>query len=89
MIYKLNSKKLGKKIREFSSTTYGKIMFVLCYIVFFCFFLIDVSVLTLAFLDWHFKIVLFYFNMATLISFVIGSYIYYRELKEYIEKTSK
>lgn len=87
MIYKLDNKKLKEKIREFSSSTYGKCVFLICYLPFFISF-----VVTIIFFAYFNK-----FNclwappflgslIFTIISFSIGSYGYYKELRVFVNK---
>ena len=73
---------------EFSKTVYGKSMFLINYSVFiFLFILTIVTIILYLCCDFHlFGIILFFLVLLTLISFVIGSYNFYKELRIYSEK---
>ena len=87
MIYKLDNKQFREKLREFGKTVYGKCIFLSCYLPFLFGFIITI-------------IFFLYFNkfnclwappflislVFTILSFSIGSYCYYRELRVFINK---
>ena len=87
MIYKLNNKELRKKMKEFSKTNYGKSIFLICYLPFIISFIVTI-------------IFFFYFNkynclwappfiisrVFTVVSFSIGNYGYYKELRVFVNK---
>lgn len=87
MIYKLDNKGLKQKIKDFGSSAYGKCIFLICYLPFIISFIV-----TLIFLVYFNK-----FNclwappfiislIFTIISFSVGSYGYYRELRVFVNK---
>lgn len=87
MIYKLNNKELKEKIKLFSKTVYGKCIFFICYLPFIISFFV-----TIVFLIYFSK-----FNclwappfilslIFSIISFSIGSYGYYKELRVFVNK---
>lgn len=87
MIYKLDNKGLKQKIKEFRSSTYGKCIFLICYLPFIISF-----VITIIFLFYFYKfdclwappfIISLIFSI---ISFSIGSYGYYKELRIFVNK---
>lgn len=87
MIYKLNNKELRNKMKEFGKTNYGKSMFLICYLPSMISFIVMI-------------IFFFYFNkfnclysppfiislVFTIISFSVGNYGYYKELRVFINK---
>lgn len=85
MIYKLNNQELKKEMIEFNKTTYGKCMFLICYSVFFIFFIELIFSLIMVFFTPKIFILLFVLPLLCLISFVIGSYVFYKELRLFCE----
>lgn len=89
-IYKLNNKQIGKEIRNFNKTTYGQIMMILSYSV----FLISLILLLMSIYMIKctcgymvgFTITIFIgMLLLTIISFVVGSINYYKELRLFVE----
>lgn len=89
MIYKLNNNELKKEMIEFNKTIYGKCMFLICYSVFFVLFIGLIFSLIMVFINFKIINLLFILPILCLISFVIGSYIFYKELRIYIESKTK
>ncbi len=87
MIYKMNIKEIRNLLLDFSSTTYGRTMFLLCYSVFFIVSASLVSAFALHILKNSVFTGLFVIIGAfiSVLSFVIGSIIYYKELRIYAE----
>lgn len=87
MIYKLNNKKLRKKMKEFSKTNYGKSIFIICFTPFIFSFLI-IIIFSIYFLknntlfNQDFIILILF----TIISFSLGNYGYYKELRIFTNK---
>lgn len=87
MIYKLNNKEMRKKMKEFGKTNYGTSIFIICYLPFFLSFIITI-VFFLFFNKYNclwappFIIALVF----TILSFSIGSYGYYKELRVFVNK---
>ena len=88
MIYKMNNKEIRKLLIEFGSTTYGKTMFLMCYA---CFFIIFANMIISLFVYFNSKsfftgsyVIVSAF--ISVISFTIGSYAYYKELRIYANK---
>ena len=85
MIYKMDSKEIKKLLIEFNETVYGKTMFLMCYATFFIIF----AGLLFSFIIYlrtkSFIISSFIIGSAflSIISFTIGSYAYYKELRIY------
>ncbi len=88
MIYKLTKKELSKELINFSKTYYGKVQFLLSYIVFFVSFLaliIELYRYSKSSYEYCYLYPLLYVLVfITLLSFVLGSIHYYKELKEYV-----
>ena len=88
MIYKMNNKEVRKLLLEFGMTTYGKTMFVICYACFFIMFATVLSAL-IVFLNNKNPFIGFFLILSAniaVVSFVIGSYAYYKELRIFASK---
>ena len=81
MIYNMNQKELKRLLIDFSKTRYGKSMFIICYAVFFLLFL---TIIILCFLKQFLLVGML--SLLCLISFCIGSYAYYKELRIFVDK---
>lgn len=95
-IYKLNNKELKKEMKKFSRTTFGKIIFCLSYAVPLLLLILTIVlyivILTTIRCYYHtFVLVPLFatFAILTLISFILGSIYYYKELRIYIETKNK
>lgn len=88
MIYNLSYKEFSKLMFQFSKTVYGKCMFLINYSVFiFLFILTIVTFIMYLCCKWPIiSIFMFILVLLTLISFVIGSYGFYKELRIFAEK---
>ena len=88
MIYKLNKKSLGKEILKFGKTEYGKIQFLLPYILFFIQFIGVIVLLVEAYRHPSMKVffLLYPLIVCTLITFVLGSIHYYKELRIFVNE---
>jgi len=84
MIYNLTHKDLLKVLRDFNSTLYGKTMFLLCYIIPFLTLIFTIILILKDFL--FYSILILLCSFFTLLSFVIGSIIFYIELRIYVNK---
>ena len=85
MIYKMNNKEIRKLLIDFSSTSYGRTIFLLSYSMLFILFIsliitICTNIIYKSFLSSFFIIVIAFI---TLLSFIIGSLVYYKELRIY------
>ncbi len=91
-IYKMNNKEIRKHIREFGKSTYGKIVFLLSYMISFITFIASVELYFLSksalSYDWAGLLVIAVF-IFSLISFIKGSRYYYKEFKGFIENQDK
>ncbi len=86
MIYKMNYKDIKRQMYEFHKTIYGKTMFVICYSLFFWLFVFCIFSLIFDLLSFEYFIVLI---MICLISFLIGSYCFYKELRIFVNNKYK
>ena len=86
MIYKMDGKEIKKLLHDFYRTRYGKSIFVVCYAVPFIMFVVTIGMF-LAFLLKHGEAnyVLVGLPFLCMNIFCIGSYFYYKELKEFAE----
>ncbi|MBR3162416.1 MAG: hypothetical protein IKF19_06780 [Bacilli bacterium] len=91
MIYKMSPKEIKKLLHEFYATRYGKSMFVICYVVPFITFMITIGMFLASFGATSevekYMVVLTAFLCMNI--FCIGSYFYYKELKEFAEHRKK
>lgn len=89
MIYKVNNKGLGNIIRDFNKTTYGKCMFVICYIPFVFLFVLTIFSL-IYFLcgtnNFFYSVYFLSLLFITLFAFSLGSFGYYKELRIFADK---
>ena len=86
MIYKLNMTEMRNMLKEFGKTLYGKTIFVICYstfIILFLFLFISIIFNLLSFENYLIV------SFICLISFLIGSYGYYKELRIFVNKNIK
>ena len=90
-IYKLNYKKLRRQMTLFMKTIYGKIVFILAYsipIIFTVLFLMVTSDLKIYYQDpkmIYFLVgVIYLLLVAILLTFIIGTVYFYKELKGFI-----
>ena len=89
MIYKMNGKEIRELLFDFFDTRYGKSMFLICYAVPFISFVVTMG--------WFFALLLngvanYYLVGVAFLSmnvFCLGSYFYYKELREYAEHRKK
>ena len=90
MIYKMNAREIKKLLKEFYGTRYGKSIFVVCYAVPFITFMVTMGMFV-AFLlkDGEANYVLVGLPFLCMNIFCIGSYFYYKELKEFDESKRK
>lgn len=89
-LYKLTNKELSKELFEFGKTTYGKVTFLLSYSVFFfvTLYLFGILFGIMAIFEHtlrEIEIMLF----IDLISFVLGSIHFYKELGKYINAKAR
>lgn len=86
MIYKLNMTEMRNMLKEFGKTLYGKTIFVICYSTF-------IILLVFLFISIIFNLLSFenylIVSFICLISFLIGSYGYYKELRIFVNKNIK
>ncbi len=90
MIYKVSNKELKKVLVSFGRTTYGKIMFITCYMPFFISFLgllLTIFVYFSTFHDNNFimGLIILIATFIAITSFSIGTYAYYKELRIYLK----
>lgn len=83
MIYNLDSKGIKKELYEFHKSEYGKTIFVICYSLFFLLFSATIVCLIGKFLCFEYFIFL---SLSCLISFLIGSYNFYKELRIFVNR---
>ena len=92
-IYELDNKGLRKVIREFGKTTYGKVVFILSYMIPFIMLIAAAEFLIIprfSEVDAQvYKMLVIVSLVLSFISFVLGSRFYYRELRKYIETQNK
>ena len=91
MIYNKNNKQMKEQLIDFNKTNYGKCIFIICYTPFFMFIFI-----TLFSFFFFLKcrcfastVTLTIMVMISTISFCIGSYGYYKELREFVNTRKK
>ena len=83
MIYNLDKNKFKEKLIEFNKTYYGKCIFVICY----SFFIVMLLLIILnCFIEMFSDEWLFMISMICLISFLVGSYGFYKELRIFVSK---
>ena len=91
MIYKMSPKEIKKLLHEFYVTRYGKSMFVICYVVPFITFMITMGMFLASFGETSevekYMVVLTAFLCMNI--FCIGSYFYYKELRDFAEHRKK
>ena len=86
MIYKINNKKIKKALLDFNKTLYGKTMLLICYAPFLFGFVLTFVGLILFYKYTYSTSVTFLVVcvLFSLISFCVGSYNFYRELRVYV-----
>ena len=86
MIYKMNAGEIKQLLHDFYATRYGKSIYVICYVVPFILFVVTMGMF-FGFLVKHGEAnyVLVVLPFLCMNTFCIGSYFYYKELKEYAE----
>ena len=90
MIYKMDGKEIRKLLKEFYATRYGKSIFVVCYAVPFITFVVTIGMfLALLLKGAGANYVLVAIAFLCMNIFCIGSYFYYRELREFAENRKK
>lgn len=86
MIYEKNNKEMRKLLRKFGSTNYGQCMFFICYMPFLLLLLLTITIL-LIFIKYcclsACSMLIVKLTFATLISFCVGSFGFYKELREF------
>ena len=90
MIYTKDNKQMKKNLGDFSKTNYGKCMFLICYSPFLLLTILTISTFILLITHdcWVFySMTLVKFALATVCSFCLGSYGFYKELREYVNST--
>lgn len=87
MIYKMNSKKIRQLLLDFSSTYYGRTMFLLCYGLFFVVFGSTITAFIVHIFHKNIFTGLFVIigTLISVITFITGSIIYYKELRIYAD----
>ncbi len=92
-IYELDNKGLRKVIREFGKTAYGKVVFILSYMIFFIALIAAAEFCVIprfSEVDAQlYKLFVIVSIVLSFISFVLGSRFYYRELRKFIETQKK
>ena len=90
MIYKMNAGEIKQLLHDFYATRYGKSIYVICYVVPFILFVVTMGMF-FGFLVKHGEAnyVLVVLPFLCMNTFCIGSYFYYKELKEFAESKSK
>ena len=83
MIYEMNYKEMRDNIGLFTKSVYGKTIFVLCYTIPLLSFILTIVCLNK---DVMFIRYFLFFLFLTFISFIIGSIIFYIELRIFIQK---
>lgn len=91
-IYECTNEDIRTYLKEFSKTTYGKIVFILSYTIFFVSVLLFFQYLLL--MVRCSDMIMFYFVFPILVlfiltTFVLGSRYYYKELRLFIERKKK
>lgn len=88
MIYKLDKDDVWKYLLKFNKTEYGKTMFIICYSLSFILFIFMIATLILDFKYPGEGLILWSSLLALLdlISFVIGSYGFYKEFRIFVNK---
>ena len=81
-IYTTNQQEIKKIMFSFIKTIYGKIMFLLSYSMFFIFLFQALIVLFLH----EDKMIFFVLSFLSLLSFILGSVNYYKELRAYAKE---
>ncbi len=91
MIYKMNPKEIKKLLHEFYATRYGKSIFVICYVVPFITFMITMGMFISSFKDASEteKYMVIFTAFLCMNIFCLGSYFYYKELREFAEHRKK
>lgn len=90
-IYKFSKEELWTALKKFANTEYGKIQFVLSYCIPFTLFFIMIILLVMLLLvsgiyNNFISILVVIDAFVTLVSFVVGSMHYYKELRFFVNK---
>lgn len=88
-IYKMKAKDVRKELLKFSKTYYGKIVFLLSYVVFFYSFIFTLGVFLVYYFGslLEFPYLLFFGSLVfTFLSFVIGSMNFYKEVRLFVNR---
>ncbi|MEE3343327.1 MAG: hypothetical protein VZS44_04470 [Bacilli bacterium] len=91
MIYKMSPSEIKKLLHDFYATRYGKSIFVICYVVPLLLFAITMGMFLLSFVQVGTieKYLVIFTAFLCMNVFCIGSYFYYRELREFAEHKKK
>ena len=89
MIYKMSPSEVRKLLREFYATRYGKTIFVTCYAVPFITFVVTMGMFLALLFKGNANMYLVGIAFLCMNIFCIGSYFYYKELKEFAESKKK
>ena len=89
MIYKMNAKEMKKVLHDFYKTRYGKTIFVVCYAVPFITFMVTMGMFFSSLVRGEGNYVIVALAFMCMNIFCIGSYFYYKELKEFAEYKKK
>ena len=92
-IYDLNYEKMTEVIKKFMKTLYGKTVFLLAYSLFIISFIglfVILYMMSKCLCYMYFVFPMFLFDLVlTLISFILGSKYFYKELKEFVKEKIK
>ncbi len=88
MIYKLDKDEIWEYLIKFNKTQYGKTMFAVCYSLpmLLCLNIIVSIILDFVYPDNGFVFASSLLAFVTLVSFLVGSYAYYKEFRIYVNK---
>ena len=88
MIYKLDKDEIWDYLKKFNKTQYGKTIFLVCYSLPILLFLniIVTVILDLVYPESGFIFASSLLAFITLVSFLIGSYAYYKEFRIFVNK---
>lgn len=89
MIYKMNAKEIKKTLKDFYRTRYGKSIYVICYAVPFITFMVTMGMFLSSLFKGEGSYILVALAFMCMNIFCIGSYFYYKELKEFAEYRKK
>lgn len=89
-IYKMKANDVRKELIKFGNTYYGKIIFLLSYITFFYSFIFLLGIIVVYYYNSliEFPYLLFFGTLVfTLLSFVIGSVCFYKEVRLFVNSS--